>query len=201
MMQVESSYVVIAEMILIKIVTVVSLQEWTFASGGKNKAVKKKNHPRKIESFGSYLLEGEGGNLHPRPWGAWQETKPCGRGAAAPLWGLVHHLHLRLWPWWLRKVDFRWTQASFSSHLLLMFTFMRLSTVWQVPCQVASSHFRRKQTRIRNEAIFVAGQLELRTRRTRTWSSFPLLASSPSLSLTLTNAFVIVCHWWDLISQ
>ena len=75
-------FIVIVEVILIKIVTVVSLQESTFASGGKNKAVKKE---RKIESFGSYLLQGEGGNLHPRPWGAWQETKPCGRGAAAPL--------------------------------------------------------------------------------------------------------------------
>ena len=75
-------FIVLVEVILIKIVTVVSLQESTFASGGKNKAVKKE---RKIESFGSYLLQGEGGNLHPRPWGAWQETKPCGRGAAAPL--------------------------------------------------------------------------------------------------------------------
>ena len=34
-------FIVIAKVILIKIVTVVSLQESTFASGGKNKAVKK----------------------------------------------------------------------------------------------------------------------------------------------------------------
>ena len=34
-------FIVIVEVILIKIVTVVSLQESTFASGGKNKAVKK----------------------------------------------------------------------------------------------------------------------------------------------------------------
>ena len=69
-----------------KMVTIlIHVQEATFASGGKNKAVRKpvpKNlvesdlaaywlkHQVHVDVIGHHCFQGEGDDLHPRPWSA-----------------------------------------------------------------------------------------------------------------------------------